>query len=537
MSNFIQNLFKNDSPVSIQKVAASLFAIILIRTFLEFFSNPDQSGFIFGWETSYLHFPLFYFSLFLSFTLILYFFVNKLDRIWNFLLPAFFIILIPPIFDLLTTNGKGSAISYIATDPKNFITLFLKFLYFSGEPGITLGIRLAAFFILSSLGLFILIHTKSAIKAFIGTATGYVILFFCAIIPSIVALPFSLSGQTDSAKNLYASALNEGLIQTTRQSLPLSLTTTAQQNFFHAIFMSQVFWLLVVFQLFLIFIVFNPKYLRILKANFPTTRIIYWSIIASIGIFLSQKISPNLNLLNLTTITSFCVIFLLGVLNTFFAICVNDAEDIKIDTISNPNRPLAKGELSLPQWNQLATILLFLIIAGLATMNSTMVFFFILTQMSYYLYSARPLRLKRHFLSSSIIIGISSVSVALAGFFFVSPNQHLNVFPLKDLFLIAITFALLSNMKDIKDFEGDKKENMQTMPVFFGLENSKKIIAILYAIVFISVPILLNIHAMLLFSIFCSFFTFYLFTKKQYQEKYIFLTLFFYAAMLFLMVI
>jgi 4-hydroxybenzoate polyprenyltransferase len=298
--------------------------------------------------------------------------------------------------------------------------------------------------------------------------------------------------------------------------------------------MSQVFWLLVVLQLFAIFILPNLKYLKILINNFPLTRIIYWSVIALIGIYLSQNTSKTIDIFNLTTIVSFCVIFLLGVLNTIFAVCINDAEDENIDIISNPTRPLVTKELSHSQWNKLTIILLVLIILGLATMNSSVAFFLILTQMSYYIYSARPLRLKRNFISSSIIVGLASTTVAMAGFFFTSSDQHLSAFPIKAILMIAISFASLSNMKDIKDFAGDKKEGMMTMPVVFGLENSKKLLSLIYALVFITIPFLLEMNQLIFFSIICSIFTFYLFTKKQYQEKYIFIVLFFYAAMLFM---
>ena len=535
MSNFIKNFFENDKPLSIQKVAASLFALVLMRTFLEFFSNPDPSGFIFGWETIYLHFPLFYFSLFLFFTLILLLLTRKtIDHIWNFLLPSFILILLPPVIDLFSKDNQVTAISYIATEPQNFISLFFKFPQFSTQPGITMGIQVTAFLILSLLGLFILKNTKNIFKSAIGVLWGYLFLFFCAIIPSIVALPYIWQNQIDSAEKLYNAALNSGLIQVTRQALPLSLTTANQQAFFHAIFMAQAFWLLVVIQLFFIFILPNLKYRKMFLENFPYTRIIYWTFIALIGIYLNQKTFVTVELINITTLISFATIFLLGVLNTLFAVCINDIEDIKIDIISNSKRPLANNDVSLSQWKNFSYVLLILIVLGLATMNTTVIFFFILTQMAYYVYSARPLRLKRHFVSSSIIIGLASVTVAMAGFFFVSADQHITSFPLKAIAIIAFVFSFFSNMKDIKDYAGDKNEKMQTMPVVFGLENSKRIIAFLYSVVFIFIPILLNIKSMLLFSIIYSIFTFYLFTKKQYQEKYIFLVLFFYAIILFL---
>ncbi|MDD5463672.1 MAG: UbiA family prenyltransferase [Candidatus Moranbacteria bacterium] len=538
MSNFIKNFLENDKPLSIQKVAASLFALVLMRTFLEFFSNPDPSGFIFGWETTYLHFPLFYFLLFLFFTLILLLLTRKtIDRIWNFLLPSFILILLPPVIDLFSKDNQVTAISYIATEPQNFISLFFKFPQFSTQPGITMGIQITAFLILSLLGLFILKNTSNIFKSAIGVLSGYLFLFFCAIIPSIVALPYIWQNQIDSAEKLYNLALNSGLIQVTRQALPLSLTTTNQQAFFHAIFMAQAFWLLIVIQLFFIFILPNLKYRKMLLENFPYTRIIYWTFIALIGIYLSQKTFVTVELTNFTTLVSFATIFLLGVLNTLFAVCINDIEDIKIDIISNSKRPLANNDVSLSQWKNFSYVLLILIVLGLATINVAVIFFFILTQMAYYIYSARPLRLKRHFVSSSIIIGLASVTVAMAGFFFVSADQHIAAFPLRAIFIIGFVFAIFSNMKDIKDYAGDKQEHMQTMPVVFGLENSKKIIALLYAIVFISLPFLINTPSLLFFSVLCTFFTTYLFTKKQYQEKYIFLVLFFYATMLFLTII
>ena len=152
-------------------------------------------------------------------------------------------------------------------------------------------------------------------------------------------------------------------------------------------------------------------------------------------------------------------------------------------------------------------------------------------------YSAKPLRLKRHFIFSSILIGIGSIAAAMAGFFLVSPDQHVSAFPVKAIVIIGIAYALLSNLKDIKDYEGDKKENMHTLPVVFGLEKSKKIIAFLCSLVIVAVPLILKIYSILPISIAISLFLFYLFTKKKYQEKYIFLTIFLFAIVLFFAVI
>ncbi|EKE19734.1 MAG: hypothetical protein ACD_8C00118G0006 [uncultured bacterium] len=535
MSLFFKKIFANDTPLSLGKVVASLFSLFLIIIFLSLFSATDQQTIVPAWETTYLHIPLFYFSIFLSFSILLWTLTKKtLFRIWNFLLPLSFLTILPQIISLLVNNDGSVTITHIVTEPQNILPTFLKFLYFSSELGITLNTKIIVFLILFLLSFFIFKNTKSLLRSVLGLLLSYLILFFYSIIPSIVSLPYILSGASESPTEIYSSTLSHGLISTTRQALPLSLITTSQQDFFQSIFMSQIFWLLVVIQLFLIFILPNLKYRKAFLENFPLTRIIYWSIISLIGIYISQKNYTSIDFKNITTLSSFCVIFLLGVLNTLVAICINDKEDIGIDRVSNPNRPLAKGTITENEINKFMLVLVILIIFGLATMNTTTTFFLIFTQMTYYLYSARPLRLKRNFISSSIIIGLASASMAMAGFFFTSINQRISVFPVEAIFIIAISFAILSNMKDIKDYEGDKQEGIQTMPVFFGLENSKKIMAFLYSIIFISIPLLTHTPSMLFFSLLCSLFSTYLFTKKQYREKYIFLVLFFYAGMLFL---
>ena len=121
----------------------------------------------------------------------------------------------------------------------------------------------------------------------------------------------------------------------------------------------------------------------------------------------------------------------------------------------------------------------------------------------------------------------------MAGFFLVSPSQHVFTFPIKAILIIGISYAILSNLKDIKDYEGDKKENMRTLPVVFGLEKSKYIIAVLCALVILFTPFFLEIYSILSVSVCTSLFLFYLFTRKEYQEKYIFLVLFLYAILLF----
>jgi hypothetical protein len=77
MSNFIKTFFTSDKETSLYQIALSLFALVMIRTFLETFSSPYYTGTFFPVKQAYLHFPVYYTSVFLSFALVLYFSQKK----------------------------------------------------------------------------------------------------------------------------------------------------------------------------------------------------------------------------------------------------------------------------------------------------------------------------------------------------------------------------------------------------------------------------------------------------------------------------
>lgn len=536
MSNFFKKLFENDDKISIEKIILSLFGIVIIRTFFENFSSADPSGYFFSWKDAYLQFPIYYASIFLSFGLLLYFLTKKsLNQILNFEIKIFLFALLPPIIDLLVTKGKGSAILYIVTEPQKLPIAFFELLNPITSSGITFGVHVAAYLILIFLSIFIYRATRNILRAFLGIFIGYAIFFFYAITPSIIVAPHFLQNSPVSVSEAYRSIFEQSWTMMTQTSLGDKIFT--YQNIGTSASLNepvtQLFFLYLTFQVGLFFIIFKPNLFASVKRNLCPERIVYWFIIAAIGIAINQKIFNDIIFLNSINIISLLVFFTLIILNIWFAVCVNDQEDIAIDKISNPTRPLAAETISLSEWKAIQTILALLVFLGILTMNRSVMFLFLLAQMLYYIYSARPLRLKSNFIFSSIIIGLASIAIAMAGFFLVSPDQHFDAFPINAILIIGISYALLSNLKDIKDFEGDRHENIKTMPVVFGLERAKHIIAFLCALVIITVPVVLKIHSILFLSICVSLFLFYLFTKKEYQEKYIFLVFFLYIAVLF----
>lgn len=538
MSTFIKKLFENDEPFSISKIILALFAITTIRAFLDLFASPDTTNYFFIPKDTFVQFPLYYFWVFLIFGLVLYYFSKKsLNQIVNFEIKLFLFVLIKPIVDLLATSGQGAFTICLSIAPEDIFSTFFKTMNPFQFYGITLGIHVAAYSIFLLMAIFVYRATKSILKSCLTVLISYSILFVFAILPSLLALPRFFQEKTTSISDAYDYTIRNSWMITTlehtfdRFTLFQPSVLTLPQYSEPA---TQISFLLVFILLVVYLTIFKPTLSNVLKKNLRLERVFYWVIIATIGIVINQKIFGTINLFNIANMITLAVFFLLIALNAWLAVCINDTEDVAIDEISNPDRPLVKKNISSSEWNNLQLILLILVISGDAIMNHNVTFLLVLAQMSYYMYSAKPFRLKNNFLTSSLLIGLASVAIAMAGFYLVSPDQHIAAFPIKAIFLIGISYALLSNLKDIKDFKGDFHEGMQTIPVVFGLENSKHIIAILFGAVIVVVPLSLKIYLLFFPSILIAIFTYYLFTKKEYQEKYIFLVFFLYMLMLFI---
>lgn len=532
MSNNPAASLEQKEKTPLWKMITSLFGIITLRVFLENFSSPDQSGYFFHWRDAFLQFPLYYCSVFLSFAILLRLFTKKnLDQILDFEIKIFLFTLIPTLADLLVTLGRGAAMSYVITEPAKFLFTFFKLMDPRGFMGITFGIHVAAYLILFFMASYTYKATKSSLKALNIAVVGYVVLFCYAVTPSLIALPQMVFGQEVSAVDAYMTTLDNSWIITTKEKVSfLSRSFDLQISQNEPI--TQLLFLYIFFQLGLLLALSQQKFWRAFKKNMRLERVLFWFFIAATGMIIAQNSLGTLHLLNMMNIISLGVFAALIALSAWLAVSVNDLEDVAIDTISNPNRPLVTKEISLQQWRNMQVLLLLLLIFGTALMNHAVAFLFVLAQLCYYIYSVKPLYLKRHFISSSLLIGSVSVIITMAGFFLVSSDQHLAAFPLKTIFLVGAAFALISGFKDLKDYQGDKAGDIRTLPVIFGLEKSKKIIAGLFMLVFVTVPLVLGLSNMLAFSFVVAVFSWYLFTKKVFVEKQIFILIFLYMAAL-----
>jgi 4-hydroxybenzoate polyprenyltransferase len=211
-----------------------------------------------------------------------------------------------------------------------------------------------------------------------------------------------------------------------------------------------------------------------------------------------------------------------------FAIHINDISDLKSDSVSNTNRPLVKKILSPEEIRESANIWLVISLLGSWSAGYYPLFMNIVYLVCSYVYSIDFLRFKRIPILSPLIIGIACLSSVLAGFFFLSIDKTFQIFPASLALGIVIIYTLGSNIRDLKDIDGDRIDNVYTIPVIFGEKIGRKIIGVMFGLSFLLVPFFVGYNLLYIISIPASVAGYFLVTKFPHREKYLFSLYFIY---------
>lgn len=162
---------------------------------------------------------------------------------------------------------------------------------------------------------------------------------------------------------------------------------------------------------------------------------------------------------------------------------LNDYLDIEADRLNHPKRPLPKGEL--PPYLAILTAMVFSVIA---VVMASMVNWKVLTVviLSLFLLAAYNFKLKRLPLWGNIAIALLSGATFIVGGF-VPSGGPLPMFPNPG---VPAVFAFLFHLgrewvKDIADFEGDKRADFRTLPSVMTHDSVLALTSVLYAILII----------------------------------------------------
>ncbi|MBU1051146.1 MAG: UbiA family prenyltransferase, partial [Nanoarchaeota archaeon] len=495
----------------------SIFSIMFIRDFIE--NYMVWSDFVYPVFMRIEYF-LFWVPIFISLTLFLTILTKEnISKVAKNVIFFWWITLLPPIIDFILSTGKGLNMTYILPGIHNVSYQFFSFmdiLHIGGPAtiGIKVEIILACFFSM----LYVLMKTKSKIKAVLTPLIVYSLIFFFFITPAFIPL-LGLDIQ-----DVYISMIPiHGIL----------------------ILMSLFFW-------FIFYCLERRKhrgfrktkvkiyetqikiklrdYFNAIIKNIRPFRTIHYSALVvlglAIGFFVLGNYLITTKILISLVFTIFAVFF-----GWLFAVFLNDMFDYKIDKVSNKNRPLVSGIISL-RINKFLTFIFFLLSIGFSLLASYYVFSFVLLFNILYgfIYSAPPFRLKRFFIIPNIIIALCSLAAVMAGFAIISRADSLIEFPKNLLVLILIIYTISTTLKDIKDYWGDKQEGIKTIPTVFGLRRGKRIIGFLIALSFILVPIFFPVKYLMYVSIPFALMG-YLFVVKK-NEKWIFVLEFIFIVIL-----
>ncbi len=141
----------------------------------------------------------------------------------------------------------------------------------------------------------------------------------------------------------------------------------------------------------------------------------------------------------------------------------------------------------------------------------------------YFVYSCRPMRLKRVPILSKLIIGFNFLSVAVCGYALAGGDWR--AFPLDWLAFILVPFSLAANFIDLKDTEGDRAQGVATLPVLLGESLARHLIAAATVATYLMGALLLDIAWVYPLNFAGAALHVYLLYRRPYDERFVFLVL------------
>lgn len=416
---------------------------------------------------------------------------EELEKVAKVVLFTFILILLAPILDLLITGGYQ--MEYFMPHKDDLWERYLNVMFVQKKgPGASIGQRIEIGIILIFSLMYFIDKTKSFIKSALGLFTVYNLIFILA------ALPFSLYW--------ISLALNV--------KVPLDQT----------ILLTKLVLVYLFIAITVLFRVWNrPIFVAAIK-NLRWLRLGHYWLMLLAGMALAGFKAGNIDL---SVFLNFILVCIAIIFAGFYSIVINDVNDIQIDKISNPERPLVTKTIPKKTYESIARPALYLSLLYSASVSVLSFAAISIVLINYYIYSAPPLRIKRQLYVSKFVISINTLLILLLGY--TLTNKDVLEFPKPIIAFVLIVYTACINFIDIKDCEGDKKARIRTLPVVLGLDKSKKLTGIFFIIAYgifsCSYDIFhltINRQLFIVISLSCGILEYFLITRKKYNEMPVF---------------
>lgn len=199
-----------------------------------------------------------------------------------------------------------------------------------------------------------------------------------------------------------------------------------------------------------------------------------------------------------------------------FAIVVNNISDVEIDKISNTDRPLSNHQLDVNIYALFGYWFMAIAFVYSAMVSSQALLVMSVFMGAYYVYSAPPLRLKRITVLSKLVISINSLALVMLGYILVQKSLYDFPVALYWIFLVGFTFA--ANFIDLKDIKGDSAAGIVTLPVLLGDKKAKIIIGAAFWITYLATFYIIRNDYLIILLLIGGGVQFYLINRKPYNE-------------------
>jgi len=467
---------------------------LTVKGFLELFVYYHLLGsciLLPTYKNDYLWFPT------LALSLILIACVATRDsvmKVAKVILPSFCLIVIAPLVDLfLASIGKVTVPTYFFPGMyKNLLFLFLTF----GGPltkfGMTIRLRIELILALFGAFFYFYIKNRNALRSIFFAFLFYVIVFFLMATPLVVEHIIAL----------------------------LKVSFKIERDPFRTYYLLLLITIMIVPLLYLA----DKKVFKLILMNLRLSRLMHYESMFFLGVVLSLSApltSPEMsgNMFIFTENTLACLIFspIVIIFCFVYAVIINDIEDLGIDLVSNKDRPLSRGNISLVAYRKLAWFFFFAAVVYSLIVNPMLCFFALLMMGIYFLYSAPPLRFKRIPVFSKLAISLNSVNLVVLGLMvfkrMINPNP--------EVVILFILFTMAANFIDLKDYEGDKAGGIKTLPTLLGLKKAKLYIGVFFLLNYLMIMKFVKEWYFVLIFAFIGLLQFYLINRNKYEEKYV----------------
>lgn len=432
---------------------------------------PDRTLAFLYFEFTHTFFT-FFLTLFLFLPVVRYFGRTTETGAAGLLLYSFLIILMPPLVDAYVFRNETYWSYYEFNSLSGLWKDFYTFFANTPQFGITTGPRLEIAIGTLALALFFYARSKSIIHTLTGSLIAYAVFFFISTLPTWMTLlirgpekGFMAISDIDVAGFFLSPMIFFGA----STAADLISTLSVKMSLVYAVLFALLAPLYAAFRF--------PKIFKALARNARLPQLVYHAGLLSLGMLLGWLLGDGRIVLEFFHILAFLALLVAVEAAWLASVVANDVHDQRIDSITNPSRPLVVGAITPDLYRDLG-ILFFavsIIFAGLVSFKAMCLL--LVYQAIAWIYSSPPLRLKRVPVLATILAALAGLLVLVTGYVVVAPEGGLSTFPpILGAFLFA-AYASCLPLKDLKDIAGDRADGVYTIPVLLGEERGKLVIA------------------------------------------------------------